>query len=102
MELKHIISRNIRRIRKAKGLSQKRLAELSKIDVRQLSRYENRPDDMNTWTIQRLASGLGVSASELLADSEEAVRDVQLPRTLAPGLREAIDVLKIHLRRVKK
>lgn len=46
MKVKYIISKNIRGIRKARGLSQKRLAELSKIDVWQFSRYKNHPDDV--------------------------------------------------------
>lgn len=102
MDLKDIISGNISRIRKSKGLSQKRLSELSKIDVRQISKYENRPDEFSTWTLQRLANGLGVPASELLADPDADVRDVELPKSLRPGLVEAIDVLRVHLKRVKK
>lgn len=58
---------------------------------------------LSTWTIQRFASGNCISASELLADPDEAVRDLRglSIKHLGPGIRNAIDVLKVHLKRVK-
>lgn len=100
MSLEKTISKNIRAIRQERGLSQKRLAELAGLDVRQISKYENNPDHFSTQTIERLGMGLGVKPHELLYEAGE-IRN-ELPKNLEPGLREAIRILRVHVERSKK
>lgn len=102
MALEVIISKNIRRIRQERGISQRRLAEKSGIDVRQISKYENTPDHFSTATIERLAKGLGVKAHELLIDDKGSAARDDLPKSMEAGLREAVKVLRVHLNRIKK
>jgi len=99
--VKETISKNIRFIRQGKGLSQKRLAELSRIDVRQISKMENHPAHLSTATLEKLANGLGVSIIELLKSQIKA-KDMEIPKEMELGLQEAVRVLKTYLERIKK
>lgn len=56
---------NLRRFRKAKGLTQDQLADRAAMNGRQLSRYENGHFVPPSRTIRRLAEALGVTVEEL-------------------------------------
>jgi transcriptional regulator with XRE-family HTH domain len=65
-----IVGGNIRKIRKARGLLQKQLADLAKMDPSNLSKLE-RGD--YTWTkenLERIANALGVTIGELFEPSD--------------------------------
>ena len=68
-----LVGTNIRNIRRAKGLLQKQLADLAKIDASNLSKLE-RGD--YTWTkenLERIAKALDVSVTDLFA------KDLRVP-----------------------
>jgi transcriptional regulator with XRE-family HTH domain len=58
-------SRNLRRLRKERGLTQERLAELSGLHLTDVGRIERAERDPGVRTVARLATGLGVPALEL-------------------------------------
>lgn len=61
--------KNLQRIRKEKGLSQAKLAELSGIKVRMIQNYEQGVNDINgmaSLTLYHLAKALDVKMEELL------------------------------------
>ena len=60
---------NLKRIRKASGLSQTQLSELSGVSMRMISKYETGEKDINkahALTVFKLAEVLGVTVEELL------------------------------------
>ena len=58
---------NLRRSRRAAGLTQEALWHASGVNMTEISRIENGQKDPQLTTIVRLATGLGVPAGELLA-----------------------------------
>jgi len=62
---------HIKRIRLAKGLSQKEVTMTAKIDKSQYSRIENGKTDPSVSTVDKIAKALGVSLSELFANTNE-------------------------------
>jgi transcriptional regulator with XRE-family HTH domain len=101
MSLKQQISHNLKRIRTASGISQQKLADRTGLQVRYLSQLENHPKDISTRTLEKLATGLGVSAGELVTGGAQEQLEFTLPKKVAAGLDEAIRVLKVHRMRVK-
>jgi len=93
--LKHTISRNLKILRLQKGLSQQKLADKTKFQVRYLSQLENDPQNITASTLERLAKGLGVSPVLLVSDigNEEEI-GVKLPKKTAPGIDAAIQILQ--------
>ena len=81
LSLKQIVSKNVRAIRKAQGLSQQELAAKTKLSVRYVSRIENDPPDVTLHNLERLAKGLGITAAELIEDWGNA-----LPKPSKKGL----------------
>jgi transcriptional regulator with XRE-family HTH domain len=65
------VGEQIKRIRTAKGLSQKEVTMSAKLDKAQFSRIENGKTDPSVSTVQRIAQALGVSLSELFATSDQ-------------------------------
>ncbi len=67
-----MISQNVRRIRKAKELSQDRLAKLAGITLTTLVKIESGTNDNPTIkTLQKIASALEVPVNDLLQDESE-------------------------------
>ena len=61
----------LKRIRTAKGYSQKQLAELSGVSLRSIQMYEQRQKDVNkaqSDSLFRLAKSLGCAMEDLLED----------------------------------
>jgi transcriptional regulator with XRE-family HTH domain len=69
------IGEQIKRIRTAKGLSQKEVTMTAKLDKAQYSRIENGKTDPSVSTVERIAQALGVTLSELFAKPDE-LKDV--------------------------
>jgi len=63
-----VFSRNLRRIRKAKGLSQYDLADKTGISQRMIYHYENHVSEPPLSKIATIAQSLGVTISDLLED----------------------------------
>jgi len=54
-----VVAANIRRVRKERGLSQERLAELSDLHMTDVGRIERAERDPGVRTVAKLARGLG-------------------------------------------
>lgn len=65
------VGEQIKRIRAAKGLSQKEVTITAKIDKAQYSRIENGKTDPSVSTVERIAKALGISLAELFVHSDE-------------------------------
>jgi transcriptional regulator with XRE-family HTH domain len=65
------ISRNLRRLRKERGLSQYDLAEMSGISQRMINHYENYAATPPVEKLKVIAKALNVKMSALLEDPEE-------------------------------
>lgn len=66
MDLRHIVGRNVRRLRELKGLPQDELAHAADIHVTYLSGVENGHRNMTLNVLERLARSLGVGETELV------------------------------------
>jgi transcriptional regulator with XRE-family HTH domain len=65
--LRFIVSRNVKKFRKKRKLTQERLSEVANIDYKYLQRIEGKnPPNLKLATIERLAKALKVKPSKLL------------------------------------
>ena len=64
------ISKNIKRIREAKGLSQKEVISAIDMGAAQYSRIENGKTDPSVSTLVKIAKALGVSMADLFTDKD--------------------------------
>lgn len=80
--IKMNIGEQIKRIRTAKGLSQKEVVMSAGLDKAQYSRIENGKTDPSFSTIARIAKALGVSLAELFASSEQIKEVHSLDKTI--------------------
>ena len=81
------LGKNIRKIREAKGLSQKEVAISVGMDQAQYSRIENSKTDTSFSTIEKIAKALGVELSELFT-ADEVFKEVNSKeKTLMEKLR---------------
>lgn len=60
------LNENIKRIRKERGLTQKRLGEICGIAEPNIRKYENGKQNPKLETVEKIASALGVSAFDLM------------------------------------
>lgn len=60
------VSENIKRIRKERGLTQKRLGELCGIAEPNIRKYENGKQNPKLETVEKIASALGVTPFDLM------------------------------------
>src|SRR4051812_6297112 len=95
MQLREIVSKNLRALRNQVGITQSELAKrLKKSDYRYISQMETQPQNVTVDMIEDLARALNVQPMELLRTGPELPRG---PRPEAvPGLDEAIQVLKSY------
>lgn len=70
------IGENIKRIRKEKGLTQKKLGELSGINEVTIRSYEAEKYKPKYETVRRIATALGVAISEILDDFQPYINDI--------------------------
>lgn len=68
------IGERIKKIREARGLSQKEVATMIKMDQSQYSKLEKDKTDPSVSTLNKVAKALGIQLSELFAD--DLLRDV--------------------------
>jgi transcriptional regulator with XRE-family HTH domain len=68
------IGERIKKIREARGLSQKEVANMIKMDQSQYSKLEKDKTDPSVSTLAKVAKALGAQLSELFAD--DLLRDV--------------------------
>ena len=71
MKLTSFQETNLKRIRTAKGYSQKQLAEMSGVSLRSIQMYEQRQKDINkaqSDSLHRLAKALGCAMEDLLEE----------------------------------
>ena len=66
METRAILARNLRELRKARGLSQEELAHLADLDRTYISALERKVYSATIDVLDRLAKELGVEASDLI------------------------------------
>jgi transcriptional regulator with XRE-family HTH domain len=64
------ISKNIKRVREAKGLSQKEVISAIAMGAAQYSRIENSKTDPSVSTLIKIAKALGVSMAELFLEKD--------------------------------
>jgi transcriptional regulator with XRE-family HTH domain len=67
VEPKEALAANLRRLRLEADLTQMELSNRSGLDMAEISRIERATKDIRLSTIVRLARGLGVPATELVA-----------------------------------
>ena len=79
VKLRVIISKNVRKLRKAQRLTQQQLSDLSGIDLRYISLIEKHPPNISSDFIEDLADALKVSVAELVTMAGK------------PGLSESAD-----------
>jgi transcriptional regulator with XRE-family HTH domain len=67
MNIREVLAINLRKLRRARGLSQEELAHRAKIDRTYISALERRVYAAGIDVVDRLARVLGVEAADLLA-----------------------------------
>lgn len=83
----------IKELRKMRGMTQTRLAELAGIDRTQLSKIETEREPANTRRLASIARALSVDVSDLFSSfdaSGEASAIIQIFETLPPESRQAV------------
>ena len=65
------VAENIKKIRMAKGLSQKEVTISSGLDTAQYSRIENGKTDPSVTTLERIAKAMNISLAEIFSVTEE-------------------------------
>jgi transcriptional regulator with XRE-family HTH domain len=67
MTLRRILARNLKRLRKERGLSQEELADLAQLNRNYVGMIERRENAATVDTLEALAKALQVEAVQLLA-----------------------------------
>ena len=65
MQIKELLGKRIKELRKKKGFTQEKLAELAKIETPSLSNIENGKNYPNHETLDKISSALNVNPYEL-------------------------------------
>jgi len=94
LDHRSVFSRNLVRFRKAKSLTQEKLAELAGITRRQLTHYELLATDPSVSILIRLSKILEVSINDLVEDQPE--RPVEGPPPVDPRtFRKALEIAEL-------
>jgi transcriptional regulator with XRE-family HTH domain len=93
VDLKRIVSKNVRKYRVKRGMTQAELAAKCGIDVRYVNRLENQPQNVGLDHLQRLAEGLLVSPTMLVSARE--ISEIENGKTVVtpPGTNELDEVM---------
>lgn len=75
MDMRKLVGRNFGRLRKEKGFTQERFAELSGFTQQYVSGLEQGKRNPTVVTLFHLASALGVSHVDLVKPDQEAIGD---------------------------
>jgi len=73
MRWEEVVGRNVRRLRKAKSLTQEALAHASDIDTRYVGGIERGEENPTVAVLGRIAAVLGVHPAELLMGQSEGM-----------------------------
>lgn len=72
MDINNIFAKKLRELRKSKGLTQEKLAELSDIDYKYLQKLESsNPSSPTLSVLEKLSRGLGITLTEFIKFIEE-------------------------------
>lgn len=72
MDINNIFAERLRELRKSKGLTQEKLAEMSDIDYKYLQKLESsNPSSPTLSVLEKLSHGLGITLTELITFIEE-------------------------------
>jgi transcriptional regulator with XRE-family HTH domain len=74
MDMRRLVGRNVLRIRKSKGITQERLAEISGFSQQYISGLEKGQRNPTVVTVYELSVALGVNIIELLKPDAQAKR----------------------------
>ncbi len=89
MNIKQQLGEKIKRIRKKKGLTQEKLAEIIDISSRNLSNIEIGVNFPKTETLEKLLNALEISTEELFANDH-----IKSDNELIEGINSYIDIAK--------
>ena len=92
------LSQRIKKIRKAKNLSQKDLTTAIGMGAAQYSRIENGKTDPSVSTLEKIAQALGVTLAELFADENQVFEVNSGDKTLMEKVKllESLDEKERH------
>jgi len=79
MDMRKLVGRNFARLRREKGFTQERFAEVSGLTQQYVSGLENGRRNPTVVTLFHLATALGVSHVELVKPDEQALREGDKP-----------------------
>ncbi len=72
MDINNIFAKKLRELRKSKGLTQEKLAEMSDIDYKYLQKLESKnPSSPTLSVLEKLSHGLGITLTEFIKFIEE-------------------------------
>lgn len=72
MDINNIFAERLRELRKSKGLTQEKLAEVSDIDYKYLQKLEGKnPSSPTLSVLEKLSRGLGITLTEFITFIEE-------------------------------
>ena len=100
--LKEVVARNLREARKAKGLTQRALAEQVGVEEQYISNLETQSRNLSLETLERLAKKLGVASADLLREATPSPDLRALDKALALGVDAAIATLRELKSRIEK
>ena len=78
MDMRHLVGRNVRRLRLERGLTQEQFADASGFSQQYLSDLENGRRNPTVVTLFELADALGASHIELVAIDDEFERELKV------------------------
>src|SRR5689334_9428412 len=90
MNLPQVIAKNVRAERLRRGMSQQKLADLTGLSVRYISRLETEPQNIRVDKVGVIAQAMDLAPERLLQRSER----VPPPPTFATNLGDAIRMLQ--------
>lgn len=77
MDINNIFAERLRELRKSKGLTQEKLAEVSDIDYKYLQKLESKnPSSPTLSVLEKLSRGLGITLTELISHIEESKKQL--------------------------
>ena len=88
-------SKNLRRLRKKRGLSQYDLADLTGISQRMIGHYETNAVELPLYKIEKIAIALDVKPSDLFNDFKPNTDEVDISQFDTRSLKKLQDILSL-------
>jgi transcriptional regulator with XRE-family HTH domain len=85
MDMRRLVGRNFAKLRRQKGFTQERFAEVAGVTQQYVSGLERGQRNPTVVTLYHLASALGLSHVELVMPDEEALREAAKPSSRKTG-----------------